>query len=232
MGELVWIVGRSGSGKSTSICSVKEGDIEIQGLEPKSTVIINTDQKMLPSSKVRELYSEGDNYFEDVDNSNIMNRLKLVNENQNAKSLVIDTWSRLASNTVDSPDFAKKSGFQKWMDFGVDNINLFNVINKRMRKDIIVYMMAHPIEFTDEYGQLQLKIGTQGKMLEQRIPESYSTIVLYTQMIKEPGKQDLEYTFRVNNFATSKSPLGMFPDKNIPNDLGLVDKYIRKARGI
>lgn len=92
--------------------------------------------------------------------------------------------------------------------------------------------MAHPIEYNDEYGMTQLKIGTQGKMLEQRIPESYSTIVLYTQMVKEPGKTDPEYTFRVNNFATSKSPLGMFPDKNIPNDLGLVDKYIREARGI
>lgn len=232
MAELVWVVGRSGSGKSTSICPVKQGDIEIQGLEPSTTVIMNTDQKMLPSSKVRELYSEGENYFEDVDNSNIMNMLKKINENPKVKAIVIDTWSRLASNIVDSPEFAKKSGFQKWMDFGVDNINMFNAVNKRMRKDIIVYMMAHPTEYTDEYGQLQLKIGTQGKMLEQRIPESYSTIVLYTQMIKEPGKQDPEYTFRVNNFATSKSPLGMFPDKNIPNDLGLVDKHIREARGI
>jgi len=231
MAELVFIVGRSGSGKSTSICPVEEGEVKIQGLDPNTTVILNADQKMLPSSRARDFYKEGVNYHEDVDNTNVMNYLKKINEEPHIKSVVLDTWSRLASNTVDSPAFAKKQGFQKWMDFGVDNITLFNAVNNRMRKDVIVYMMAHPSEYIDEFGYLTFKIHAQGNMLKDRIPESYSTIVLYTQKVKIPGKDD-QYTFRVNNFATAKSPLGMFPEINMPNDLGLVDGYIRKAVGI
>jgi ABC-type ATPase involved in cell division len=48
MAELVFVIGRSGTGKSTSI----------RNLKPEETVIINSDQKALPFRKFKELYNE------------------------------------------------------------------------------------------------------------------------------------------------------------------------------
>ena len=47
MATLVYVVGRSGSGKSTSICPITQ--VGIQGLNPDETILINTDQKPLPA---------------------------------------------------------------------------------------------------------------------------------------------------------------------------------------
>jgi hypothetical protein len=234
MATSVWIVGRSGSGKSTSYLQVKEkiGEktIEIEGLDPSSNVVINCDDKALPGN-ITDIYNNGVNYFEDIHGSALLNTLKELNKNPGVKSIVIDTWSRWASNIVDDPSFSQGDARKKWMVFAQENILLFNAINRLMRKDIIVYMLAHPTEYTDENGILSLKIATQGKMLDNRSVESFSTIVLFTQKQRVPSESD-KYTFRTNNFATSKSPLGMFVEENIPNDLGIVDKQIRAKLGL
>lgn len=231
MAELVWIVGRSGSGKSTSICPVENGDIKIKGLDPASTFIFNTDQKMLPSRAVRELYKEGENYFEDVSHLNILKKLKLAEDTPHIKSVVIDTWSRLATNQVDSDKFTSSDGFKKWSDFYLLHVKLFNTINNVMRKDLIVYMMAHPDDYINEFGVMDLKIAVEGNKLEDRSPESFSSVVLYTEKMKKPGQPD-RYTFRTGNYATSKTPLDMDIDLNVINDLGLISDIIREYKGI
>ena len=66
MATLVYVVGRSGSGKSTSICPIDQ--VGIKGLDPKSTVIVNTDQKPLPAPGFTEMYGEKKgNYYKTND---------------------------------------------------------------------------------------------------------------------------------------------------------------------
>ncbi len=57
-------------------------------------------------------------------------------------------------------------------------------------------------------------------------PEGLFTVILYTRVIKENGK--MSYSFVTNNDGKypAKSPIGMFKDLYIPNDLGAVSKAI------
>ena len=82
MAQLVFLVGKSGMGKSTSL----------RKLNPEETVIINTDQKALPFKQFSKNYNEEKrNYRKTSDISIVLATLKKVNELKNVKTVVIDT---------------------------------------------------------------------------------------------------------------------------------------------
>lgn len=86
---------------------------------------------------------------------------------------------------------------------------------------MIVYFLMH-IE-KDAEGREKAK--TIGKMLDEKITlEGLFTIVLKTQVV------DGKYTFRTQNSGndTVKSPMGMFAEVEIDNDLKAVDTAIRE----
>ena len=67
------------------------------------------------------------------------------------------------------------------------------------------------------------KAKTIGKMLDQQLPiESAVAITLLTQTDSE------KYTFITNGMPPAKSPMGMFNEKEIDNDLRMVDATIRE----
>ena len=71
MGQLVFLVGKSGMGKSTSL----------RNLNPDETVIINTDQKALPFKQFNLKYNEEKrNYRKTSDVNVVLATLKKVNE--------------------------------------------------------------------------------------------------------------------------------------------------------
>ena len=228
MATLTYVVGRSGSGKSTSICPIQQAGI--QGLNPEETIIINTDQKPLPAPEFTKLYSkEKNNYYKSNDTLEVIEQiLKPAHKRENIKSIVIDTWSRLQTDTVMSSRFRKRSGFDKWAEFAGAQYDLLNIINDKLRDDIIVYLFAHPETTFDDNGSPQERIAVQGQQLKKFVPESFSSIVLYAEPSKMTG-QGLKFGFRtVNSGAdTCKSPIGLFDEEFIPNDLGYVDTAIR-----
>lgn len=228
MATLVYVVGRSGSGKSTSICPIDQ--VGIKGLDPKSTVIVNTDQKPLPAPRFTELYGEDKgNYYKTNDTLEVIeNILKPCHKKENVKSIVIDTWSRLQTDTVMSARFRKRAGFDKWAEFAGAQYDLLNIVNDKLRDDIIVYLFAHPETTFDEDGFPQERIAVQGQQLKKFVPESFSSIVLYAEPSKMTG-QGVKFGFRTINSGadTCKSPIGLFEDDFIANDLGLVDESIR-----
>ena len=88
-----------------------------------------------------------------------------------------------------------------------------------------MYFLSH-IE-RDQNGNEKVK--TIGKLLVEKITvEGLFTIVLKTHV--EDGK----YTFFTQNSGTDtvKSPIGMFPDLQVDNDLKMVDNVIRDYYGI
>lgn len=82
-----------------------------------------------------------------------------------------------------------------------------------------VYILAHTQQ--DESGFVKVK--TIGKLLDEKITmEGLLTIVLRTAVING------QYVFSTQNngLDTVKSPMDMFADDHIPNDLAAVDKAI------
>jgi ABC-type dipeptide/oligopeptide/nickel transport system ATPase component len=208
MGQLVYLVGRSGMGKSTSL----------RNLNPDETVIINTDQKALPFKQFNLKYNEEKrNYRKTSDVNIVIATLKKVNELPNVKTVIIDTWSRIMTDAIMNPSFRAEKGFDKWTKMASAQYDLINFIND-----------AHPETHYDESGFASERIGVQGKMLERFVPESFSTIVLYAEIIKTPGQPN-KHVFRTVSSGTDtcKTPLEMFEENNIENDLLVVNQAIR-----
>ncbi len=224
MAQLVFLVGKSGMGKSTSL----------RNLNPDETVIINTDQKALPFKNGSAKYSEEKrNYRKTSDINIVISTLQKVNTLPNVKTVVIDTWSRIMTDTVMSQSFRAEKGFDKWSKMAAAQYDLINTVNDVMRDDIIVYLIAHPETHYDDSGFSSERIGVQGKMLERFVPESFSTIVLYSEIVKTPGQPN-RHVFRTVSSGndTCKTPLEMFEEDLIDNDLVDVNNTIREYYSI
>ncbi len=224
MAQLVFIVGPSGSGKSTSG----------KNLNPESTMIINSDQKALPFKKFNEKYNiESNNYVKTSNSTEVMNALKSAHKNPNIKEVLYDTWSRTMTDYIMSVDFRSARGFEKYGVFAASQYDMLNIINEKMRDDIIVYVLCHPDVVTDDMGNRIEKIAVQGKMLEKFFPESFSSIVLYADIQKihnEPNRHI--FKTKSNGNDSCKTPLDMFEEDVIDNDLSIVSKAIREYYGI
>ena len=119
---------------------------------------------------------------------------------------------------------AKVAGYQKYTDMAV-NFNSLVAQASQLANDKIVYFLGH--SDLKEDGTEHFK--TIGKMLDNYVTvEGKFTIVLKTVV------QDGKYYFSTHNSGqdTVKSPLGMFEENYVDNDLKAVDTIIREYYGI
>lgn len=115
---------------------------------------------------------------------------------------------------------AKEKGYDKFTEIAVDFYNLVQTAIK-MPPDCIVYFLHH-IEQTDT-GRIKAK--TIGKMLDQQLSlEGLFSVVL---LCKTDGNRHWFET-QSDGFTTAKSPMGMFEQREIDNDLKFVDSKIRE----
>ena len=218
------IVGKSGTGKSTSLGQFPE--LGLKGLDPKETVIVNVGGKDLPFRGWKKLYSgkvtEGGNYFENSDALQIKKLIDYVSTSRvDVKNIVIDDAQYILA--FEFMRRAKEKGYDKYTELGV-NMNMILESARTCRKDLKVYFLWHP-EFDKDNGY---KLKTVGAMLDNYVTlEGLFSVVLYTFVTKGEGNK-MQYGFVTNNDGTypSKSPIGMFKDLYISNDLGLVSETI------
>ena len=105
--------------------------------------------------------------------------------------------------------------------------NFWNLIEfvKSLPNDKIIYIIMH--EDIDDFGNVKPK--TIGKLLDEKlIVEGMFTIVL--RCVYESGKH-LFVTQAIDG-SVSKSPMGMFEELQIDNDLLYVDNKIREYYGL
>lgn len=139
-----------------------------------------------------------------------------------AKSIVIDDATYLMVDEFMRN--AKMPGYQKFTDMA---FNFFQLIEsaRLLPDDKIVYFLGHSDR--DQDGNEKFK--TIGKLLDEKVTlEGKFTIVLKTVV------KDGKYYFQTQNNGqdTVKSPIGMFQDELIDNDLAEVDRIIREYYNI
>ena len=148
--------------------------------------------------------------------------IKELLESSQSKSVVVDDATYLLVNEFMRT--AKVTGFQKFTDMAQ---NFFNMIEQAasLPDDKIVYVFGHVDR--DQFGNEKFK--TIGKLLDEKVTlEGLFTIVLKTVV------KDGRYMFatQTNGMDTVKSPMGMFDQVLIDNDLKAVDQAIRSFYGI
>lgn len=220
------IVGKSGTGKSTSYGQFPE--LGIKGLNPKETVIINVAGKDLPFRGWKKLYSgkitEGGNYFESSDSAQIAGAITYINTSRTeVKNVIIDDGQYTMA--FEFMRRAKESGYGKFADIGV-NMGKIVEVARNTRKDLKVYFLWHPEQDKDT----GYKMKSVGKMVDDYLTmEGLFTVVLYAK-VSRGADNKIAYQFVTNNDGEfpAKSPIGLFNDLYIQNDLGLVSETIDK----
>lgn len=200
MGQLVYVLGKSGTGKSYSLRNFPKDKI----------AVVNVQGKILPFKGAGQIEQTA------VDTSDKI--IKCLTEYaKHYKTIVIDDYQYTMANEFMRRSYEK--GYDKFTEIGRHAWDIANTVTT-LPQDVIVYILCH-IDRDDEGNE---KIKTIGKLLDEKIClEGMSTIVLKTNV------SDGVYSFVTQNNGrdTTKSPAGMFPTYAIENDLWYVDQKIR-----
>ena len=183
----------------------------LRNFKPEDVCIVNVSGKPLPFKNKHKTFNTDDYMAIDA-----------AIKKAPAKSIVIDDSTYLM--TGEYMRTAKVTGYQKYTDMALNYYTLVKTA-AALPSDKIVYFMGH--SDTDANGNEKFK--TIGKMLDEKVTlEGMFTIVLKTVVT------DGKYQFSTRNSGqdTVKTPLGMFNDVLIDNDLAMVDKTIREYYGI
>ena len=197
----VLLIGGSGSGKTTSF----------RNMPANETAIINVTNKPLPYR------DKGQKVVSTRDYSQIMSAIKGTKK----KAIIIDDSGYLMS--FENFDKANVKGYDKFTTMAQNYYKLIESA-RDLDNEKICYIVMH--EELDEDGKLKPK--AIGKMLNQQLCiEGLFTIVL---RYKYENGQYLIQT-KTDGSSVVKSPIDLFEDNEIPNDLYEVDKKIRNYYG-
>ena len=210
MAKIIGIMGESGSGKTTSM----------RNLDPTTTYYIDCDKKGLSWRGWKKQYNvEAKNYFATDQQNLVLAVMQGINkERPNIKTIVIDTLNGIM--VADEMRRSKEKGFDKWLDLAV---SVYGIIDYAltMRDDITVIFVCHSQTVRDDSGYMFTSIKTNGQKLSKIGLETKFPIVLYAKCV------DGQYLFETQaNFSTAKTPMGLFEEKTIPNDIANVLKAL------
>ena len=202
MAQKILIMGESGTGKSTSL----------RNLDPEITAVVNPVGKPLPFKSSNGKFTMLNN---ETKSSNITAWMK-GQAKAGKKILIVDDFQYLLS--IPYMNRIHEGGWDKWNDFGDDYFKLIDVCAD-LPADVRVYYLSHCE--TLENGITTIKLI--GKLLREKITiEGLFTIVLRTSVI------DQKYFFLTQNSGkdTVKSPMGMFSEYAVENDLAYIDDKV------
>ena len=197
-------MGESGSGKSASMRNFKQSDVSV----------LNVASKPFPFKNV--------NGIKKADKATY-GMIKGAVASGRTLSYVIDDAQYLMA--FESFEKANEIGYGKFTTMAKNYQEMLRYIQEDTSPDTIVYVLQH-ID-TNEDGKIKAK--TLGKMLDQQLTiEGLFTIVLLCKADRN------KHYFVTQSDGTNpcKSPMGMFDEIEIDNDLKLVDDAIREYYGL
>jgi hypothetical protein len=204
------IIGESGTGKSTSL----------RNLNPADTLLIQAVKKPLPfrSGDWKPVVKgQGGNVYVSDASANIVAAM----DRTDRQIIVIDDFQYVLANEFMRRVTDNETGNGAFAKYNEIARSAWDILMKAsaLSDSKRVYILSHTS--TDEMGKTKIK--TIGKLLDEKIVlEGLVTIVLRTMKIND------EYVFATKNSGsdTTKSPMGLFEEGHIENDLLAVDKAI------
>lgn len=225
MAELIAIVGESGSGKTSSV----------RNLDPAKTFIISTTgkrpgikgaNKKYPNFSIHEGKIVG-NFFASANVDQIGKILQIIDKKMpQITTVVIDDYQYVMG--FEAMDRAKEKSYDKFTDIAQ---HAYQVLKSAMsmRDDLNVVVSTHSENMGDRITPYY-KMKTLGKMLDSVITlEGLFTYVLFTTIQRdEDNKPSYKFITNSDGTCTAKSPMGLFNDIYIDNDLDYVVKRIKE----
>lgn len=223
MANAIIILGKSGTGKSSSI----------KGLDPKETVVLNVLGKKLPFKGSNALYNkDAKNLFRIDDYAQAINMLQGIDKGAPyVHNIIIDDAIYIMRKEYFKR--AKETGYGKYTELAMHFQQIISTIES-MREDINVFLILHSEDVQSDKTTVGYKVSTIGQLIDNQYnPVEVVPMVLYSS-IKYDDKGAATYGFYTHRFMDSmveipaKSPAGMFTEDFIPNDLGVVTKAMKE----
>jgi len=148
--------------------------------------------------------------------------------NSKAKSIVIDDSGYLMTNEFMRGHGSTGAGnaiFAFYNELANKFWNLIRFVAENLPEDKIVYFVMH--EEKNDFGDIKPK--TIGKMLDEKVYVEGMFAIAIRAIITE-GKY--QFKTKSDGLDVCKTPMGMFDEQFIDNDLKLVDGAIREFYNI
>jgi len=196
------VVGKSGSGKSTSL----------RNLNPKTTAVLNTERKQLPFKGAKDFLNVP---IPDLNTFNAA--FKKAVESKNIETIVIESFTSLIEMIYREADIRFK-GFDVWSFY---NKEIDRILNMSKNTDKYVVSLAIDGAYDGEDGVQERFVAVDGNRWKKRVEKEF-VVCLFTDNHLEDGK--MNHRFRTQSLGkdSAKSPMGMFEDLHIGNDLAQV----------
>ena len=220
MAKTILICGKTGTGKTTSI----------RTLNPNETVILSVINRTLPF-KFAGKYVKNKNLFLTASYDEVLKGLQWANKQQNVKNIVITDGTYIIRQ-----EYFKKAnitGYNKYTEFAMHMQQILKAIQD-LRDDINVFMEYHVESNVTDSGATEYKPSTVGKLLDSQynILENIDIVLFASPTFED---KNIIYGFYTNRTLDrmgaeipAKSPMGMFDEMFIPNDLAYVVQKINE----
>jgi len=203
-------MGQSGHGKTTAM----------RTLDPETTYYIDADRKGLSWKGWKQQFNERKgNYIRESNPGKVWQYLQQVNDNGTFKTVVVDTVNAIMVD--DEMARMHEKGYDKWAELACSVYEMISESNM-FRDDLIIVFCFHAEDLVDENGQHFVRFLTSGRKLQKINLETKFPLVLLARAAD--GKFVFETQARN---STAKTPMGLFDDVEIPNDMGWVLKKLR-----
>lgn len=226
MANICMILGKSGTGKSTSI----------KTLDPKETVVLNVLRKRLPFKGSASIYNrESKNLFNVDEYTEVINMLNSIDEKaKHVKNIIIEDMTYIMRKEYFKR--AKENGYTKYTELAQHFQQIISTC-ENMREDVNVFFILHSEDVQSDKVNVGYKVSTIGALIDSQYnPVEVVPMVLYSA-VKYDGKGNASYGFYTHRCMEgtveipAKSPDGMFEEDFIPNDLGAVVKAMTEYYG-
>lgn len=241
----VLVLADSGFGKTSSLGNIPE--LEIQGLNPAETYIISVTSKPLPFKGSAGIYPSIK--VDDIASfPNLGQHKRIISNNPDVitraldelrvappiKNIVIDDMNYIMQDYY--MDNALRTGWDAPKKIGFDMNKIFKAMERfeDPAKHIIILAHGEPVVKPD--GRIYFKLKTTGKMVDEYVtPEGKFDVTLIGISRFDSGDKKVKKEYITNEneqYASAKSPVGMFDTPSIPNDLGIVVRKINEYYGV
>lgn len=212
--NIVLVIGQPGTGKTAAI----------RTLEPAKTFLVNVLEKPLPFrikkadyTKISKSNPQG-NMFASADWNELIRCIKNVSDNMpNIENLIIDDWQYLMSSEYIRRH--KERGFDKYTEIQVQAWSTIQAC-VQTRKNLNCFILTHSEVGPDGTHKIQ----TLGKMLDEKMKlDGLFIHILHARFID--GQYMLQT--KMDGPYLARSPMEMWQDTYIPNDLKLVAETVK-----
>ena len=196
------VVGKSGSGKSTSL----------RNLDPNTTAVLNTERKQLPF--------KGANNFKNVAIPNLStfnSAMEKAMASKEIKTIVVESFTSLIEMIYREADVRFK-GFDVWSFY---NKEIDRILNLSKNTDKYIVYLAIDGAYDGDAGVQERFVAVDGNRWKKRVEKEF-VCCLFTD--NHYGEDETKFRFRTqsNGKDSAKSPMEMFEHLYIENDLAQV----------